>query len=66
MKNIKKEKVWCKHIFSGLHTEWRTAVSGYNVEVPKTWKLCPICECLRPTRANIAAAELRFLMDNDI
>lgn len=65
------KKIWCKHIWWGefsptdIRLKWVISLSGFNIPVPRSWKLCPVCESERPTRENIKAAELRFAMDND-
>lgn len=64
-------KKWCRHIKwrSGIARDtWEIKVRSWAempifVQVPKTWKQCPICEALRPSRANIAAAKMRALLD---
>lgn len=69
-------KIWCRHIRKHAYQAvWPTAVTWrflysehglqQSLEVPRSWKVCPVCEAERPTRENIAAAELRFAMDND-
>lgn len=64
-------KTWCSHI------EWRPMRKHAKLKyadkcdwflnrhrlVLRSWKVCPICGAERPTRANIAAAELRAAMD---
>ena len=64
-------RVWCKHI--ELHplrkhaqlkhsdqTRWVLMRHGY---VYKSWKMCPICGALRPTKRNVDAAVNRELQD---
>lgn len=62
-------KRWCEHITPpGDGIGWVMLIDAVNrsvVEVPRSWKVCPICEAPRPTKANIKAAKLRFEMDND-
>lgn len=59
-------KTWCEHIKRGITngTVKKWLIDSNHI-VPAHWKICPICERERPTKENIAAAELRFLMDND-
>jgi len=64
-------KTWCRHIKwqCGIAEDrWQIGVRGwsgqlYGVPVPHSWRVCPICEAERPTRANIAAATNRALQD---
>lgn len=65
-------KTWCKHIVwdndnNNFERYYWQFNDGHNdiIQVPRSWKVCPCCQAERPTRANIAAAELRFAMDND-
>lgn len=66
-------KTWCKHIKEGFVREQQETlnvtvkkwVMDSNDIVPARWDFCPVCGRERPTKENIAAAELRFLMDND-
>jgi len=68
---VYSKKQWCAHIKwdrnnNGPQRHWQFN-DGFNdiIRVPRNWKACPICEGVRPTKANIAAATLRFLLDND-
>jgi hypothetical protein len=62
-------KKWCKHITHGSGTSWwidlLKSTTDKIVLVPENWKVCPICQSERPTKANIAAAILPSLMDSD-
>lgn len=70
----KTTKKWCRHItwtdncadrYLTIEYGWFMNINGQHTEVPKSWKVCPICQTEKPTRANINAANLRFAMDND-
>ena len=67
------KKNWCQHIQWGSPMDqpkggWIIYLEQTNAQVvviPRTWKVCPICQAPRPTAANIKAAKLQFAMDND-
>lgn len=64
-------KRWCIHIKwrSGISvSQWEMKVKSWDsnwmyVPVPRSWEVCPICQAERPTKENIAAAQLRAAMD---
>ena len=60
-------KKWCRHIvrFSCYSGEPFWVTLKQHWEVPRSWKVCPICQARRPTRANIKFAKLVAAMDND-
>lgn len=61
-----KIKRWCKHIKFTASVFPRPCWVYKNTDaVERGWRLCPICGAERPTKSNIAAARLRFQMDND-
>lgn len=68
--NVKK---WCRHIhwhpIVAPKYRWivrmDTSLQKGWYEVPRYWKVCPICLVERPTKKNIEAAEMRSLMDGD-
>ena len=63
----RKQKTWCRHIlwdealeFIGRKFIFRLGSRGNGkngiwYEVPRSWKVCPICLAERPTKANIEA-----------
>ncbi len=65
------KRVWCRHITwrCGIAEDrWEMTVRNWSdaeiyFPIPSSWKVCPICQAERPTKANIQAAELRALMD---
>ena len=67
-KNRIKNKIWCKHIRQySFKRGWYFKQRGYILEDRiSNWKYCPICGQEKPTKENIAARELQFLMDNDL
>jgi len=59
------KKPWCKHIKVKQSDEfdkrfrWQFIYNkNYLIPVPRNWKLCPVCQSERPTKANIEAANL--------
>jgi hypothetical protein len=59
------DKISDSHYWSKHWTMYSDSRTHQIIEVPNTWKICPICETLRPTKENLASANLRFIMDND-
>jgi hypothetical protein len=66
------DKVWCKHIVwedlsdrCASHYLWWFVSDDCASIVTKNWKVCPICQAPRPTRANKRAAANRFAQDNE-
>jgi hypothetical protein len=66
-------KKWCSHIHwqCGIAEDrWEIKARDWGghvayVPIPRSWRVCPICEIERPTRENIKAAVNRALQDGE-
>lgn len=60
---------WCPHITRAGNNKGWVMLQDFThatvIEVPRSWKVCPVCIAERPTKAAIKAAKLKFAMDND-
>jgi hypothetical protein len=63
-------KTWCDHIkylheYIDGNRRYSWWMDSLHRDIPKSWKMCPICGIERPTKANLAALTLQTLMDGD-